>query len=178
MAFKIVINEPKTRKSYQIEKDAPSLIGLKIGDKFDGSIVGLSGFTLQVTGGSDKDGFPMRTDMEGSGRKKILLSDGPGYVPRKRGVRKRKYVRGNKISDNNAQVNVKIVEGEGDVAAILGIKKPEEKKEEAPAEKEEEAPPEEKKEEAPKKEEKPAARTPSAAPSQPAEEKKEEEKEK
>lgn len=65
MAFKIVISEPKTKKAYQIEKDVPSLIGLKIGQKFDGSMLGLSGFTLEVTGGSDKDGFPMRKDLEG-----------------------------------------------------------------------------------------------------------------
>ncbi|NIM47533.1 MAG: 30S ribosomal protein S6e, partial [Candidatus Aenigmarchaeota archaeon] len=63
MAFKIVISEPKSRKAWQIEKDAPSFIGKKIGDKFDGSLIGLSGFTLQITGGSDKDGFPMRPDL-------------------------------------------------------------------------------------------------------------------
>jgi len=127
--FKIVINEPKTRKSYQIEKEAPSLIDLKIGQKFDGSLIGLGGFTLQITGGSDKDGFPMRPDIPGSIRKKILLSQGPGFHPIKRGMRKRKYVRGNTISDEIVQVNCKVIEGEGDIQTILGIK-PKEKKEE------------------------------------------------
>jgi len=46
--FRFVINEPKTRKSFQADKEAPSLVGLKVGDKFDGSMLGLNGFTLQI----------------------------------------------------------------------------------------------------------------------------------
>lgn len=135
MPFKIVIGEPKSRKAYQIERDMPSLIGLKIGDTFDGSSVGLAGFTLQITGGSDKDGFPMRVELPGPGRKKMLLSGEPGFKPWRKGMRKRKYVRGNTVSEEIAQVNCKIVSGEGDVGAMLGIqpkvkeeKKAEEKK--------------------------------------------------
>ncbi|MEM5804768.1 MAG: 30S ribosomal protein S6e [Candidatus Aenigmatarchaeota archaeon] len=135
MPFKIVINEPKTRKSYQMEKDAPSLIGLKIGDRFEGSAIGLAGFTLEVTGGSDKDGFPMKRDLEGGERRKLLLTKGTGFRPAKEGQKKRKYVRGNRISESIAQVNAKVVEGEGDIATIIGwVPKPkEEKKQEAPA---------------------------------------------
>ena len=150
--MKIVISEPKSKKAYQVEKEAPGLIGIKIGDKFDGSIVGLSGFTLQLTGGSDKAGFPMRADLDGTARKKALLTKGVGFrgikkIKKKKfkviGVRKRKYVRGNKISDEIAQVNCKVLEGEGDIPLMLGTKK-----EEAPAEPaKEEAPKEEVKEE-------------------------------
>jgi small subunit ribosomal protein S6e len=143
MAYKICINEPKTKKSFQVEKDVPSLVGLKIGDKFDGGVLGLSGFNLQITGGSDKDGFPMRPDLPGTARKKALLTSGPGFRSDTRGLRRRKYVRGNLISTDIMQVNCKIVEGEGDVATILGIP-PKEKKEEPAAEKVE-AKPEEKK---------------------------------
>ncbi|NIO44753.1 MAG: 30S ribosomal protein S6e [Candidatus Aenigmarchaeota archaeon] len=142
MVFKIVISEPKSRKAWQIEKDAPSLMGKKIGEQFDGSLIGLSGFTLQITGGSDKDGFPMRPDLEGSVRKKALLSKGIGFRGfkkikkkkyKRKGMRKRKYIRGNTISENIIQVNCKILEGEGNIPMILGIKpKEEEKKEEAP----------------------------------------------
>lgn len=136
MPFKIVIGEPKSRKAYQIERDVPSLIGLKIGDTFDGSSVGLAGFTLQITGGSDKDGFPMRPEIPGPGRKKVLLPGPPGFHPLRKGQKKRKYVRGNTISEAIAQVNCKIIAGEGDVAAALGIKPKEEKpKEEAKEEK-------------------------------------------
>jgi len=134
MATRIVINEPKTKKSYQIDKDIPSLIGLKIGQKFDGSMLGLNGFTLEVTGGSDKEGFPMRSDLDGSARIKALLTKGVGFRGGKmkkvkgkmkfskvHGMRKRKYIRGNTISEDITQVNCKIVEGEGDVMLMLGI---------------------------------------------------------
>jgi small subunit ribosomal protein S6e len=130
VAFKICINEPKTKKSWQIEKDIPSLIGLKIGDKFDGSLVGLSNFTLQITGGSDKDGFPMRYDLTGIARKKALLTSGPGFRPKVSGLRKRKYIRGNTVSADIVQVNCKVIEGEGDIPMILGIQ-PKEKPKEA-----------------------------------------------
>jgi small subunit ribosomal protein S6e len=141
MVFKICINEPKTKKSWQIEKEAPALIGLKIGENFEGSFIGLSGFILQITGGSDKDGFPMRYDLIGSSRKKALLSGMPGFRPKVKGLRKRKYIRGNTISLDIVQVNCKVVEGEGDIPTMLGIQ-PKEKKPEEKAE----APKEEKKE--------------------------------
>jgi len=130
MAFKICINEPKTKRSWQIEKELPSLIGLKIGDKFDGAPLGLTGFTLQITGGSDRDGFPMRPDLTGTARKKALMSKGPGFRPRVNGLKRRKYIRGNTISTDIAQVNCKIIEGEGDIQTILGIKPKEAPKEE------------------------------------------------
>jgi len=132
MPFRFVINEPKTRKSYQKDIDAPSVVGLKIGDEFDGSAVGLTGFKLKLTGGSDKEGFPMRPEIPGGARKRVLLSDKPGFHAHREGERKRKLVRGNQISDSIMQVNCKIVEGEGDIGMILGIQ-PKEKKE-APAE--------------------------------------------
>ncbi|MBA3064949.1 MAG: 30S ribosomal protein S6e [Nanoarchaeota archaeon] len=132
--MKFVISEPKTRKAFQVEKDAPSLQGMKIGERFDGSVLGLSGFSLQITGGSDKEGFPMRPDMVGAMRKKLLLTSGPGYVPVKKGIKRRKYVRGNMISEASAQINCKIVEGDGNVMEILGIK-PKEKAEKPKEEK-------------------------------------------
>lgn len=134
MAVKIVISDPKTRKAWQVEKEAPSLMGMKIGDSFDGSVLGLSGFSLQITGGSDREGFPMRPDMTGAMRKKLLLVSGPGYVPKKKGIKRRKNVRGNMLSDASAQINCKIMEGSGNVGEILGIK-PKEKAEKPKEEK-------------------------------------------
>jgi len=134
LVFKICINEPKTKKSWQVEKDVPSLIGVNIGDKFDGSLIGLSGFTLQLTGGSDKDGFPMRYDLQGIARKKALLTSGPGFRSHVNGLRRRKYIRGNTISADIVQVNCKVIEGEGDIAMMLGIQPKEKKPEEKPAE--------------------------------------------
>jgi len=140
MVFRIVISNPKTKKAYQVDKDVPSLIGSKIGQKFDGSMMGLSGFTLEVTGGSDKEGFPMRGDLDGTARKKVLITKSTGFRGKKmikrkgkkskkiEGLRRRKYVRGNTISENIMQINTKVIEGEGDIAMMLGIEKKEETK--------------------------------------------------
>lgn len=142
MAFRIVISDPKTKKAWQKDIDAPALIGKKIGDKVEGSLIGLGGFSLQVTGGSDKEGFPMRVDLDGVSRKKVLLTKGVGFSGTKKirkvkykvkGMKKRKYIRGNTISESIMQVNLKVLEGEGDIPMILGIP-PKEPKAEAPKE--------------------------------------------
>lgn len=112
MAFKVVMADPEKGKSYQLEAREPAarkLVGLRIGDKFDGEIVGLPGYEIQITGGTDKDGFPMRADVAGPGRTSVLLSGGPGFRSRGRGERKRKRVRGCRISDDIVQINAKIV---------------------------------------------------------------------
>src|SRR3989344_2558964 len=81
MPFRITVSEPSERKAYQFEREAPTLVGMKIGQSFDGSVVGLTGYTLEITGGSDKDGFPMRKDLEGPGRRRLVLGKGTVYRP-------------------------------------------------------------------------------------------------
>lgn len=131
MPFKVVVSDPETGKSYKVEARDPEarrLIGLKIGDKFSGEIVGLPGYELQVTGGTDRDGFPMRADISGTGRTSVLLSGGAGFSPRKRGERRRKMVRGCRISEAIVQVNTKIVKrGEKPIEEILAPKEAEAK---------------------------------------------------
>jgi small subunit ribosomal protein S6e len=111
MALKLVISNPSTRKTHQIELDQSktySLLGKKIGDEIDGDFAGLSGYTFKITGGTDRDGFPMHPQVKGTVRKKVLLSSPPGFHPLKEGQRKRKMVRGDTVSDAISQVNVKV----------------------------------------------------------------------
>ncbi len=91
------------------DERAKQLIGLRIGDTFDGSIVGLKGVKLEITGGSDYSGFPMRPDIMGGVKKRVLLSGPPGFRPREKGERRRKMVRGNTITEDIVQINTKIV---------------------------------------------------------------------
>lgn len=127
----MVVSDPETGRSYSVEAREPlarRLIGLRIGDKFEGEIIGLPGYELQITGGSDKDGFPMRADISGSGRVSVLLAEGPGFSPRKRGERRRKRVRGCRISDAIVQINTKLVKrGEKPIEEILKRKETEAK---------------------------------------------------
>jgi small subunit ribosomal protein S6e len=141
MAFKLVISDPKTRKSWQKEVSGEGILGKKIGDKFSGTVAGLEGYELQITGGSDSDGFPMRKDIEGTARKRVLLSGGVGFKPRLEGQRKRKSIRGNTVSQDAAQVNSKVVKyGKVPLEKVLGAAAKEEKKEEPAPEEKEEAP--------------------------------------
>jgi small subunit ribosomal protein S6e len=151
--FKIVVSDPKARKAYQkeLEQGQAGLLGKKIGDKFSGNHLGLAGYELEVTGGSDKEGFPMRRDVEGPGRKKILLSHGPGFHPVSRGRRKRKSIRGNTISPQISQINVKIISyGQKSVEESLGVKAKEHKEEKKEAPKAEKHAEKSKEEHAPK----------------------------
>ncbi len=121
--FKVVIADPKKARSYQVEikgEKAERLLGKKIGDVIDGEIVGLPGYKLEIRGGSDKDGFPMRPDIHGPVRVRVLLSGPPGFHPREKGERRRKTVHGNTISEDIVQVNTKIVEyGDKPVEELL-----------------------------------------------------------
>ncbi|MGC9106229.1 MAG: 30S ribosomal protein S6e [Thermoprotei archaeon] len=97
-------------KAFQIAVDQtklPRLIGAKIGDVFETNVVGVN-LKLKITGGSDNSGFPMRFDVSGPAKRKIILSGPPGYRP-KEDVRKKKMVRGNQISGEIVQVNTVIV---------------------------------------------------------------------
>lgn len=126
MAFKVVVSDKAI--SHQIEvEDGKELNGLVIGDEFDGSIVGLDGYTLKITGGSDKNGFTMKKDVTGTRRIKSLLSGGVGYKPIGNGVKRRKTVRGNTIAEDIVQINTVVVSaGSKPIADILGADEEEE----------------------------------------------------
>ncbi len=110
--FKLVVSDPKSNKTRMYEiKDAQAqpLLGLRIGDIFDGSIINLG--KIKITGGSDKSGVPMRPDIHGAVKKYVLLTKGVGLRNAKKGERKRKLVRGNTISDEIYQINAVLLEG-------------------------------------------------------------------
>ena len=78
--MKVVINDPKTGRSYQKEIEADTLMGKRIGDEVSGDELGLPGYTLKITGGTDSSGFPMVPWLRGTMKKKVLMSQGPGYI--------------------------------------------------------------------------------------------------
>ncbi len=144
--FKLVINDVKKGKSYSKnlnDDESSNFVNLKIGDKVNGDSIALNGYEFEIRGGTDKSGFAMREDLDSTGRKKALLTKGPGIVIKRKGMRKRKTIRGNTISESISQINLKVLSyGKEDLDKTLG-------KEEAPKEekKVEEKPKEEKKEE-------------------------------
>ena len=112
--FKLIISDPKAGRSKTVEVEearAVPLLGKRIGETIDGSIADLPKVKLQVTGGTDRDGFPMRWDVHGGVKARVVISEGPGFHPRRKGERRRKTVRGDTITEDIAQVNMKVVEG-------------------------------------------------------------------
>ena len=118
-------------------------LGKKIGDVVDGIFVGegestLSGYKLQITGGSDKTGCPMRRDIEGGSRQSVLVTKSVGYKGHKlvqktkggekktfryvhEGLRQRRNFRGNTVTQDTRQINLKVVEsGNRSLDVILG----------------------------------------------------------
>ncbi|OLS13408.1 MAG: 30S ribosomal protein S6e [Promethearchaeota archaeon CR_4] len=94
----------KTRQ-IQIPPDKFRLAGLKIGEEFNGALIGFPGYKFKITGGTDGSGIPMRRDVHGPVKKRIFLSRGPCYVPKRVGEKRWKVVRGNIVTDNMVQVN-------------------------------------------------------------------------
>ena len=120
-------------------------LGKKIGDIIDGIFVGdgeqtLAGYKLEITGGSDKTGTPMRSDLSGGNRQSVLVTASTGFKghdlvhkakggEKKRfrykpdGMRMRRNFRGNTITQDTRQINLKVVEAANKyLADILGAK--------------------------------------------------------
>ena len=122
--FTVAVSDPESGTTYQVdvaEQDANRFIGKDLGEEVDGGAVGLPGYTLELTGGSDNAGRPMREDVRGSALKELLLEGGTGYNPERDGERKRVTVRGREVSDDTRQINARIVGRGGDpVEELLG----------------------------------------------------------
>lgn len=133
--FKLVIGQ-KDGKSVQKtikEPEANAIVGLKLGEKLLGDKIGMAGYEFEISGGSDYCGFPMRKDLPGIGRKKVLMTKGVGLKDAPQGIRKRRTVCGNTIHSKITQLNLKVLkEGKeqivGDPKAEGGDEKPAKKK--------------------------------------------------
>ena len=156
-AFKAVVNGTVDHRAYAVDITGANynhFLGKKIGDSVDGMFVGdgdqtLSGYKLQITGGSDVTGRPMRPDLDGGGVKSVLVSPGVGYkgkryvkknaqeyVYKYDGIRRRRNLRGNVISQDTRQINLKVVEaGKRSLPVIFGLE--EEAATETPSDEEE-----------------------------------------
>ena len=111
--FKVIVSDPEAGTSKVVELEETRtvpFIGRKIGEVVDGAVVDLPAHKLQIMGGSDKDGVPMRSNVHGGVRRNVVLSGGTGFNPQNKGQRRRKTVRGNVVTDEIVQINTKIIE--------------------------------------------------------------------
>jgi len=126
------LNISNKGKSWKLEVESSVLEGKSIGDKIDGKLIKpeLSGYQIQITGGTDFAGLPMSPKVEGIALKKVLLTKGWGMhkrpkgdkkrVSQPNGLRLRKTVRGKTISEKSMQINMNVIEeGKTSLAQIF-----------------------------------------------------------
>ena len=122
--FTVAVADPADGTTHQRAaegQDANRFIGRSIGEEVDGNAVGLDGYTLEVTGGSDTAGRPMREDVAGPALKSVLLTGGTGFNPTRDGERKRVTVRGREVGEDTRQINAAITSrGEQSIDELLG----------------------------------------------------------
>ena len=108
---KLIVADPVTGKStsYELNDDQFRIfIGQKIGSEIDGTTLKLEG-NIKLTGGSDTAGFPMREDVLGGVKKHVLLTKGVGFKAKEKGLKRRKMVRGNTITNDIFQINAVLI---------------------------------------------------------------------
>ena len=124
--FTVVVGDPETGLAHQLEaegQDANRFIGKSIGEEVDGSAVGLDGYTLEITGGSDNAGRPHNKTVAGSRLQEVLMKERQtGYKPGRDGERRRITARGREMSDETAQINVTVAEaGDESIESRRGL---------------------------------------------------------
>jgi len=109
--LKVVVSDPKTGRAYNVDAGtgaAGALVGKNVGDEVDAGPLGLAGYKILITGGSDQTGTPARRSLPGAGRKKLLLAEGVGFHPVMEGERKRKLIRAHQITPEFVQINARV----------------------------------------------------------------------
>jgi small subunit ribosomal protein S6e len=84
----IEIEDERKLRVFMERRMGHEVLGDSVGDEF-------KGYVLRITGGNDKQGFPMKQGVMHPTRVRLLLGEGHScYRPRRTGERKRKSVRG------------------------------------------------------------------------------------
>ena len=110
------IDEERRYRIFYDKKIAQEVPGDGLGDEF-------KGYVFRITGGNDKQGFPMKQGVLLPYRVKLLLSDGHScYRPRRTGERKRKSVRGCIVGPDIAVLSLVIVkQGEQEIPGLTDV---------------------------------------------------------
>jgi len=130
MKFNVSNPANGTQKVIEIddEKKVSIFYGKRMGNEVAGDELGdqYKGYIFKVTGGNDKDGFPMKQGILVQGRVRLLMSAGhKTYRPRRKGERKRKSVRGCIVGSDITVLAVAVVKvGEQPIAGLTDEKKP------------------------------------------------------
>ncbi len=111
--YKLVISDRAVSLARTVgDPQAAGFLGKRIGETVGGELIGASGYTFRISGGTDKSGFPLRPDLPGGRQTRLFVGDGFGFHAPRDGMRKRRTFRGNTISEDTVQINL-VVEQKG-----------------------------------------------------------------
>jgi small subunit ribosomal protein S6e len=115
----VVVDDDKKLAGFFGKRMGTEVAGDDLGDEF-------KGYIFKITGGNDKDGFPMKQGILIQGRTRVLMKEGHScYRPRRSGERKRKSVRGCIVGSDLSVMALSIVKnGEQPIAGLTDDKKP------------------------------------------------------
>jgi len=115
----IEIEDERRLRAFYDKRMGQEVPGDSVGDEF-------KGYVFKITGGNDKQGFPMKQGVMHPTRVKLLLSKGHScYRPRKTGERKRKSVRGCIVGADLAVLSLVIVkQGDSEIAGLTDVTHP------------------------------------------------------
>lgn len=110
------------------EKKLLSVVDKRISAEVNGEDLGeeFTGYIFRISGGNDKQGFPMKQGVLTNGRVRLLLSAGAScYRPRRKGERKRKSVRGCIVGHDLSVLNLVIVKkGDREIPGLTDVEIP------------------------------------------------------
>lgn len=112
----IDIDDERRFRIFYDKKMSQEVPGDSLGDEW-------KGYIFRITGGNDKQGFPMKQGVLVPHRVRLLLSDGHScYRTRRTGERKRKSVRGCIVASDIAVLSLVIVkQGEQDIPGLTDV---------------------------------------------------------
>ena len=109
----VEIEDERKLRVFMDRRMGQEVLGDSLGPEF-------AGYVFKITGGNDKQGFPMKQGIMHPTRVRLLLSEGHScYRPRRTGERKRKSVRGCIVGMDLSVLALAIVkQGESDLPGV------------------------------------------------------------
>ncbi|KAI1428756.1 ribosomal protein S6e [Xylaria sp. FL1777] len=115
----IEIEDERKLRDFMEKRMGQEVAGDNLGDEF-------KGYIFRITGGNDKQGFPMKQGVLHPTRVRLLLAEGHScYRPRRTGERKRKSVRGCIVGMDLAVLALSVVkQGESEIPGLTDVVHP------------------------------------------------------
>ncbi|KAI0124814.1 40S ribosomal protein S6-B [Xylariales sp. AK1849] len=115
----VEIEDERKVRDFMDKRMGAEVPGDNLGDEF-------KGYIFRITGGNDKQGFPMKQGVLHPTRVRLLLAEGHScYRPRRTGERKRKSVRGCIVGMDLSVLALSVVkQGDNDIPGLTDVVHP------------------------------------------------------